>query len=134
MHPTTLADHFHFELPPEGFHPTKATDEGLRRYGLPHRPDSGMFPKAARLWLHSMRRIRRFIAPSPEIRREVGNVEDLAGTKQGAVTFLNYSTGEASAPIVVPIPTADFNGRTIDPPLPGEASKVPGLKLLYTGP
>jgi len=228
LHPTNLADHFHFALPPEGFHPTKATDEELRRYGLPHRPDPRKFPKAARLWLHSMRRIRRFIAPSLEIRSDlihgngaalhdltdtsdswsgltitgnapyisiwgtwivpavtshshrhsvssiwiglddnsrsllqagteqdytlgqgvyfawfewfpafsvvisnfpilpgqavavlVGNVEDLAGGNQGVVTFMNYSTGVALTPILVPIPKADFNGKTITPPLPG---------------
>ncbi len=231
LHATNLADHYHFELPPEGFQPTKATDEQLRSYGLPHRPDPIKFPKAARLWLRSMRKVKRFIAPSLEIRPElihgnrapihdlsdtsqiwsgltiagnapyisvwgtwmipavssrhgravsslwiglddntrsllqagtdqdcgpiplavyfawfewfpqasvvisnfhvapgqsvavfVGNVEDLPGGNQGLVTFLNYSTGDATAPLLVPIPTTDFAGKAITPPLPGVPS------------
>jgi Peptidase A4 family len=232
LHATNLADHYHFELPPEGFQPTRATDEELRLYGLPHRPDPRKFPKAARLWLRCMRRVKRFIAPTLERRSDlihgrgaalhdvsdttriwsgltitgnapyisvwgtwtvpaisprrgreavssiwiglddnersllqagtdqdcnalgftvyfpwfewlpqptiaitnlsvspgqsvavfVGNVEDLPGGNQGLVTFLNYSTGEAAAPILVPIPTTDFNGTVISPPLPGVPS------------
>lgn len=232
LHPTNLADHYHFELPPEGFQPTKATDEELRRYGLPHRPDPRRFPKAARFWLRSMRRVKRFIAPILERRPElihgnvgvlhdlsdtsqiwsglsitanppyssvwgtwtvprisrasggwavsslwiglddtqrsllqagtehdslmigddvglgcyawfewfpqpsiavsnlavspgqaiavfVGNAGELPGGNQGLVTFLNYSTGEATTPILVPVPTTDFNGQSLNPPLPG---------------
>lgn len=232
LHPTNLADHYHFELPPEGFQPTRASDEELRRYGLPHRPDPRKFPKAARFWLHSMRRIKKFVAPTLEPHPElihgnqgtlhdlsdtsqiwsgltitnnapyisvwgtwtvpavslphgtlsarssiwvglddnarsllqagteqdclfvsgiyyawfewfpqpsigvsnfsvlpghavavfVGNVEELAGGPQGLVTFVNYSTGEATAPILVPVPTTDFNGNMLSPPLPGVPS------------
>lgn len=230
LHPTNLADHYHFEVPPEGFQAARATDEELRRYGLPHRPDPAKFPKAARLWMRSMRRINQFIAPTLETRPNaihgnrvalhddtdtnqswsgltitrnapyisiwgtwtvpavaarggkpgvsslwvgiddavgslfqagteqdytlwptyyawfewfpqfsvvvsnfsvapgqavavyVGNVDDLAGGKQGLVTFLNYTTGVAVAPILVPIPTTDFNGNMINPPLPGVPS------------
>jgi len=233
LHPTNLADHFHFELPPDGFQPTRATDGELRRYGLPHRPDPRRFPKATRFWLRSMRRIKTFIVPTLEKQPElihgsgvtlhdvsdtsriwsglsitnnapyisvwgtwtvpsisvphgvgrarssmwvglddtsrslfqagteqdcsrlggaiyyawfewfpqpsiavknfpvspgqavavfVGNVEELPGGNQGLITFLNYSTGLATAPILVPIPTTDFNGNAIEPPLPGVPS------------
>jgi hypothetical protein len=49
----------------------------------------------------------------------VGNVDVVAGGSQGLVTFFNYTSGLASAPILVPIPTTDFNGNSINPPIPG---------------
>ena len=61
--PTSLPGHFTFEPPPDGFKPARATDEELRRYGLPHRPDPKKFPDAARLWIHSMSRIKKFVSP-----------------------------------------------------------------------
>src|SRR5262249_49318322 len=62
------------------------------------------------------------IAPGEAIAVLVGNVEDLPDGKQGSVIFMNYSTGVATAPILVPIPTTDFTGKTLDPPLPGVPS------------
>ncbi len=87
LHPTNLADHYHIELPPEGFQPARATDEELRRYGLPHRPDPKKFPKAARLWLRSMPRIKQFIAPTLERQSDIihGNrvtLHDVSDTDQ----------------------------------------------------
>jgi len=229
LHPTNLADHYHFELPPDGFQPVRASDEELRRYGLPHRPDPAKFPRAARLWLRCMRRVKKFIAPTLEKHPDmlhgnrvtlhditdtsqiwsglsitnnapyisvwgtwtvpaldptfestvsslwvglddmtrsllqagteqdadigtsyfawfewfpqpsitvsnfpiqpgqavavyVGNVDEVAGGNQGLVTLLNYTTGVAVAPILVPIPTTDFNGNPLNPPLPGVPS------------
>lgn len=236
LRPTNLADHYHFELPPEGFRPERATDEELRSYGLPHRPDPGRFPRAARLWLRCMRRVKKVIAPTLERQSNVihgnrvtlhdvtdtkqqpswsglsitnnapyisvwgtwsvpavsstfpfvddcvssmwvglddapisvlsllqagteqdcsklggtnyfawfewfpqpsvqvsnfsvqpgeavavyvGNVDEVAGGSEGVITLLNYNTGVMTAPIVVPIPTTDFNGNPISPPIPG---------------
>ena len=68
---TEIPGHFIFEAPPDGFSPTRASGSELRRYGLPHRPDPKKFPKEARLWLHTMNRIKRFIKPKLTLRPDV---------------------------------------------------------------
>jgi hypothetical protein len=60
---TNLPGHLTFEVPPEGFSPMRASDDELRQYGLPHRPDPEKFPKEARLWARSMARIKTFVTP-----------------------------------------------------------------------
>jgi len=68
---TEIPGHFIFEVPPHGFSPARASDTELRRYGLPHRPDPKKFPKQARLWLHMMNRIKRFVKPKLTLRPDV---------------------------------------------------------------
>ena len=60
---TAIPGHFTYELPPEGFEPIRASDDQLAQYGLPHRPDPRKLPQAARLWIRSMRRVRKFVTP-----------------------------------------------------------------------
>jgi peptidase A4-like protein len=228
---TKLPNHFVFEAPPTDFEPLKATDDELLQYGLPHRPDPKKFPKAARLWLRSMGRIKKFVTPDlvalpkivhgnqgiiqnntsniwsglivsqpntaygtvwgiwtvPSVSVPAGGTGNYfsslwvglngtsllqAGTEQdaslspslfggsgsnyyawfewfpapsvqvnnfpiapgqsisvlidglsdgsgrGQVAMLNISTGIATSPIVIPIPTTDFNGNPINPPIP----------------
>jgi hypothetical protein len=59
------------------------------------------------------------IQPGESVAVYVGNVDEVAGGNQGLVTLFNYSSGVMTAPILVPIPTTDFNGNPISPPLPG---------------
>jgi hypothetical protein len=39
------------------------------------------------------------------------------GTGSGVVSMINYTTGDAITPIVMPPPTTDFNNNTISPPI-----------------
>jgi hypothetical protein len=241
--PTDVEGHFTVEPPPDGFEPLRASDEELRRYGLPHRPDPKRYPQAARLWVRSMSRVQRFVTPKLRAKPEIvhgppkildngtssnwsgliswgsawdsiwgtwivpastvppGGADDYfsslwvglngaslfqAGTEQdatlssgffgglsssyyawyewfpaggvqisgfdiapgqtvtvmvgvvdpsdqdaslgpGLVNMLNVSSGVAITPIVVQIPTKDFNGNTIDPPI----TVVPGPQAVW---
>jgi hypothetical protein len=84
---TNLSGHLTFEAPPEGFLLTRASDEELWQYGLPHRPDPKRFPKEARLWLRTMARIKTFATPQLKVRPEMihgpGRLEDLMNFASG---------------------------------------------------
>jgi Peptidase A4 family len=49
----------------------------------------------------------------------VVSISPMSGTEGGLISFLNISTGVASSPLFAPIPTADFNGNPIEPPITG---------------
>lgn len=68
---TNLPGHFSFEPPPEGLKLSSASDEQLRQHGLPHRPDPKKFPKASRLWIRAMNRVRKFVTPDLVVRRDI---------------------------------------------------------------
>lgn len=68
--PTNLDEHFFIKPPAEGTDLARATDEDLRMYGLPHRPDPKALPNAARAWLRAMRRIKRFVVPQLTVRHD----------------------------------------------------------------
>ncbi|MFI5188195.1 MAG: G1 family glutamic endopeptidase [Chitinophagales bacterium] len=68
---TNLKHHYTFERPPAGFEPHHVSDEILLQYGLPHRPDPKKFPKAARLWLRSMSRVKKFVTPKLTIQPQI---------------------------------------------------------------
>jgi hypothetical protein len=84
---TDVSGHLTFEAPPEGFSPNLASDEELRQYGLPHRPDPKKFPKEARLWLRTMARIKTFKTPKLTVRAGIvhgpRNLEDLTNLPSG---------------------------------------------------
>jgi Peptidase A4 family len=60
---TNLPGYKTFPAPPKDFNLLKASTDELHSYGFPHRPDPKSMPQAARLWLHIMSRIRKFVPP-----------------------------------------------------------------------
>ena len=68
--PTNLDEHFFIKPPAKGTDLARATDDELRMYGLPHRPDPKVLPNAARAWLRAMRRIKRFVEPHLTVRHD----------------------------------------------------------------
>ena len=77
--PTNLPGHLTFE-PPEGFRLTKATDEELRRYGLPHRPDPKKFPEVARHWIRAMNSIKKFVTPELIVQPAIADITSTEST------------------------------------------------------
>lgn len=68
--PTNLDEHFFIKPPADGTDLLRTTDDDLHFHGLPHRPDPGALPNAARAWLRSMRRIKRFVVPQLTVRHD----------------------------------------------------------------
>jgi hypothetical protein len=69
--PSNLDEHFFIKPPADGTDLLRATDDVLHRHGLPHRPDPGALPNAARAWLRVMRRIKRFEVPQLTVRHDL---------------------------------------------------------------
>jgi hypothetical protein len=69
--PTALPNHFTFKAPPPGFNPLRASDDDLRQFGLPHRPDARRHPAAARMWIRAMSRVKKFVTPSLSVKPKV---------------------------------------------------------------
>jgi hypothetical protein len=102
----------------------------LLQAGVEHEVSSGWFGGPSYYpWLEwfpaESVKINNFpVAPGQTIIVMVGvvdgaNQDALSGP--GQVSMVNLSTGTGITPIVVPIPTVDFNGNAIDPPI----TKVP---------
>src|ERR1700730_794018 len=94
--PTNLPGHFTYYPPPEGLKLTSASDEELRHYGLPHRPDPKKFPEAARLWVRAMSSVKKFVTPELVIRPNIvcGN----GGLGDATSTAPNWSGLTVSKP------------------------------------
>jgi Peptidase A4 family len=69
--PSNLDEHFFIKPPADGTDLLRATNDVLHRHGLPHRPDPGALPNAARAWLRVMRRIKRFEVPQLTVRHDL---------------------------------------------------------------
>jgi hypothetical protein len=69
--PTNLTGHFTFERPPEKFDFLRASADELHSFGLPHRPDPKLLPRAARRWQRIMSRIRGFATPKLTVRNDI---------------------------------------------------------------
>ena len=87
-----------FPLLAKGQRPSAASNEELRRHGLPPRPDPRKFPGAARLWLTAEKRFRFQVEPIliTHPGRVHGYVRDLRKTKTEGT---GYTSGNWSGKV-----------------------------------
>jgi len=69
-----------YDPPPKDFDPITASDEQLRRHGIPRRPDPEREPKLARLWWRAFARKPKFIKAELTIDRLMSRRNPLHGS------------------------------------------------------
>jgi len=69
-----------YDPPPKDFDPRTASDEQLRRHGIPRRPDPEREPKLARLWWRAFARKPKFIKAELAIDRLMSRRNPLRGS------------------------------------------------------
>lgn len=83
-----------FELPPEGFDPTTAEPEALRRYGFPRRPDPNAEPELARLFHRVFAHPWTYIQPELTVD---ATLEKMTARHRGQQEFTSGDWGGAVA-------------------------------------
>jgi hypothetical protein len=117
--PTSLPNHFTFKAPPPAFNPLRASDDDLRRFGLPHRPDPKRHPAAARMWIRAMSRVKKFVTPTlaerPDIIHGPGPQEYLRNLRKRPTTTADNA-------VVENVPNQIWSGLVVSDTGPGTTS------------
>lgn len=89
-----------FPLPPAGFDPLGASDQDLKRYGFPRRPDLLKEPDAAVRWVKAFRRYHEFTHVKPEFEEHPDRIHGVnQRSTKGSESELNGTSANWSGEV-----------------------------------